>query len=1106
MSLASRSIRRPVAVAMLFIAIIFLGLISFFRLPVDLLPDIAYPRLVVYTAYPGVAPAEVERLVTAEIERQVAAVPGVERIESVSREGISLVTLRFAWGTDMDFAALNVRERLDNGRDALPELASRPAVLRTDPASEPIMALSVAGDADLWELKELAETVIKRRLEQIDGVAQASVTGGLEREIHVDVDPRRLESFGITIQEIETALAAANVSAPGGRVLRGRYQYPLRTLGELQAVEQIGDVVVRREQQAGEDGGDAGAGAGAARLLRVRDVAAVDDGFRERESITRYNGKEAVGLLLFKEAGSNTVRVSEEVEAVLGQLREEFPALEIEVAMTQAGFISDAIANVIDSLVSGAVLAFLVLFLFLRDPRYPVVVALAIPISVVVTFVLLDVAGVTLNIMSLGGLALGVGMLVDNSIVVLENIFRLREQAGGKASAAATAAAGTEEVQNAIIGSTLSTIAVFGPIVYIEGVAGELFGALSLAVTFSLLASIVVALTLVPLLAARWGEGEARGQQGAAVRWLGAPFRGARRLLGRLFGRPLAAFDRAFARLAAWYPVLLARALGRRGRVIALTTAVLLGSLALGWTLDRAVLPQVDEGEFRVRLELPRGTPLERTTEATARLEAVFLADPDVAAVFTRVGRRLMLAGVEEEASGSNTAELDIRMARGGATAAAIERARPHLTGFPPGAVTIETGRATALGQLLGSAEADLAIRIRGEDIDAMLAYAQAVQARLARAPELINVRLGTELGQPEVRLDIDRERAASYGIQPQRIARTVEAYMQGVRATDFVDFDRKIPVIVRLPDSVRHSLGTLDLLRVDGVPLRQLISAREELGPAEIRRIDQARVVTVYADVAGRGLDEGIAAARAALADLEAPPGTRIEIGGENEEMRRGFRDLGFAFLLAILLVYMILAAEFESFVHPFTILLSVPLAVIGAAVALWLAGGGVNTMSLIGLVVLVGIVDNNAVVLVDFIRQQRERGMPLREAIIDAGRARLRPILMTTLTTMLGLVPLALGIGKGGELQAPLAIALIGGLAVATALTLVIVPVAYDMMEAGAMRVRRLFGLAASAPAATAAAGAGGQVAPPPAGAPALAGREPFAPEPPRDLAAEE
>src|SRR5690606_20407146 len=361
MSLASRSIRRPVAVAMLFIAIIFLGLISFFRLPVDLLPDIAYPRLVVYTAYPGVAPAEVERLVTAEIERQVAAVPGVERIESVSREGISLVTLRFAWGTDMDFAALNVRERLDNGRDALPELASRPAVLRTDPASEPIMALSVAGDADLWELKELAETVIKRRLEQIDGVAQASVTGGLEREIHVDVDPRRLESFGITIQEIETALAAANVSAPGGRVLRGRYQYPLRTLGELQAVEQIGDVVVRREQQAGEDGGDAGAGAGAARLLRVRDVAAVDDGFRERESITRYNGKEAVGRLLFKEAGSNTVRVSEEVEAVLGQLREEFPALEIEVAMTQAGFISDAIANVIDSLVSGAVLAFLVL-------------------------------------------------------------------------------------------------------------------------------------------------------------------------------------------------------------------------------------------------------------------------------------------------------------------------------------------------------------------------------------------------------------------------------------------------------------------------------------------------------------------------------------------------------------------------------------------------------------------------------------------------------------------------------------------------------------------------------------------------------------------------
>jgi len=1095
MSLASGSIRRPVATSMLFVAVIFLGLVSFFRLPVDLLPDIAYPKLVIYTSYPGVAPSEVERLITAEIERQVAAVPGVERIESVSREGVSLVTLRFAWGTDMDFAVLNVRERLDNARDQLPELASRPAVLRTDPASEPIMAVSVAGKSDLWELKDLAETVVKRRLEQIDGVAQATVTGGLEREIQVEVDPWKLEAFGVTIQDVEAALAAANVSSPGGRILRGRYQYPLRTLGELQAVEQIGDVVVRRS----ESGGAGADTAGDARLLRVRDVAVVVDGYRERESITRYGGRESVGLLVFKEAGSNTVRVTEAVVAVLEQLRQEFPELELDVATSQAGFIRSAIWNVVDSLVSGGILAFLVLFLFLRDARYPIAIALSIPISVIATFALLDAVGVSLNIMTLGGLALGVGMLVDNSIVVLENIFRIRQAGQGKVSAAAAAAQGTEEVQGAIIGSTLSTIAVFGPIVYIEGVAGELFGPLSIAVTFGLAASTVVALMLIPMVAARLlGERGGSGEPGALRRLLLAPFRALGRLIGRIFGPPLAVFDRGFARFAAWYPRVLESALDRKGRVAAIALGVLAGSLVLGWRLDRAVLPDVDQGEFTVHLALPRGTPIEATSDAAARIETALLADPDVGAVFTRIGRQTLLAGLSEEETGSHTARIDVRVREGGASAPVIERVRPLLDGFPPGAVAVEMGKATALGQLLGSGEADIAVRIRGEDLDATLAFAQAVQSRLSRLPELTNVRLGTELGQPEVRLDIDRDRAASYGIQPRQIVSTVSAYMQGVRATDFVDFDRKIPVVVRLPDEVRHSIETLDLLRVQGVPVRDLASPREALGPAEIRRFDQARTVPVYADVGAGGLTEAIAAARRAIAELEAPPNTRIEIGGENEEMRRSFRELAFAFMLAVLLVYMILAAEFESFLHPFTILLSVPLAVIGAAVALWLAGGGLNTMSLIGLVVLVGIVDNNAIVLVDFIRQLRERGIPMREAILEAGRTRLRPILMTTLTTILGLVPLALGFGTGGELQAPLAIALIGGLTGATALTLIIVPVAYDLLEGAVAAVRRLLGLPAaeSAPAA--------RPAPPPA--PAYAGGDPLASGSPHARRAEE
>jgi HAE1 family hydrophobic/amphiphilic exporter-1 len=484
MSLPRVAIARPVAVAMFFLGVVFLGVLSFVRLPIDLLPDVAYPRLVVYTTDPGAAPAEVERFITEPVEQAVSTVPGVQGVESVTREGASLVTARFAWGTDMEFAALNVREKLDNIRDQLPELAGRPVVLRTDPRSEPVMALSAAGGRDLPGLKELAELVFKRRLEQIDGVALAQVTGGVEREIHVDVDPRALESLGLTVQDVATALDQANAQAPGGTIRRGRYR----------------SVPLRRAGSTPDSTG--------ARVL-LGDVAAVDDGFKERESLARFNGRESVGLLVYKNADANTVRVAREVEKTLAQLRREYPDVELQVAMSQAGFISAALSNVVQEVILGGLMAFLVLFLFLREARYPVAIALAIPISLIATFAMMHAAGVSLNILSLGGMALGVGMLMDNSIVVLENVFRHREL-GLRARLAA--AVGAEEVQRAITASTLTTIAVFGPIVYVEGVAGELLGALAMTVAFSLLASILVAVTLLPTRAARW-EGELGREQ-----------------------------------------------------------------------------------------------------------------------------------------------------------------------------------------------------------------------------------------------------------------------------------------------------------------------------------------------------------------------------------------------------------------------------------------------------------------------------------------------------------------------------------------------------------------------------------------------------------------
>jgi HAE1 family hydrophobic/amphiphilic exporter-1 len=928
----------------------------------------------------------------------------------------------------MEFAALNVREKLDNIRDNLPERATRPVVLRTDPRSEPILALSVAGGRDLPGLKELSELVFKRRLEQIDGVALAQVTGGVEREIHVEVDPRALESFGLTVQDVSTALRDANAAAPGGTIRRGRYRYSLRTLGELQGTDEIAGVPLRKS--------GAGVDSTGARVL-LRDVARVEDGFRERESIARYNGQEAVGLMVFKNADANTVRVAREVDRTLEQLRREYPDVKVEVAMSQAGFISDALTNVVQEVILGGILAFLVLFLFLREARYPVAIALAIPISLIATFAMMQAAGVSLNILSLGGMALGVGLLMDNSIVVLENIFRHREL-GLRARIAA--AVGAEEVQRAITASTLTTIAVFGPIVYVEGVAGELLGALALTVAFSLLASILVAVTLLPALAARW-EGETKRVGTGRV--------------ARLFAPLLDGFDRGFGRFARFYERTLHAGMAHRGRTMGVAFALLAVGILVGVSLDRSVLPEVDQGQFRLRVELPQGTPLERTAEEAARLEKMLAADPAVAATFTRVGRQIAVAGMDDRESGLNTAVVDVRLKDGERTAAALERLSAGMRTFPAGAVTVEAGQATALGKLLGGGEADLAVRVRGENLDQAMAYAAAAQRRLSAEPTLRNVRVGTEMGQPEMRVEIDRERAAAFGVDPARIAATVQDYMQGDAATDLVEFDRKVPIIVRLPEAARRSAATLEQLTVEGVPLRELVRVFAAAGPAEIRRIDQSRVVTLHADVAEGGVDAAVETVQTALFATPVPYGLRVEIGGENEEMRKGFRDLGFAFLLAVLL-----AAEFESLLLPFIVLLAVPLAAVGATLALWVTGAGINTMSLIGMVILVGIVDNDAVVKVDFINQARKRGMARREAIYAAGHARMRPIVMNTITAMLGLLPMALAIGPGAELQAPLAIAVFGGLLSATALTLVVIPVAYDLLDEAGDRIRAFFG----------------------------------------------
>jgi HAE1 family hydrophobic/amphiphilic exporter-1 len=746
---------------------------------------------------------------------------------------------------------------------------------------------------------------------------------------------------------------------------------------------------------------------------------------------------------------------------------------------------------VVQALLFGGVLAFLVLFLFLRDPRYPVAIGLAIPISVMAAFALCYLADVSLNVMSLGGLALGVGMLVDNSIVVLENVFRHREEEG--LDAATSASVGANEVAGAITASTLTTIAVFGPVLYVKGVAGALFTDLSLAVAFSLLASLLVALTLLPVMAARVdrkvdGEGERATEEAGDIEgWL--PVRIARKIgraiarfgrfivdsvritfadlfqgIGRLLAvmsRPLlGAFDRAFATFTVQYERSLEWALVHRGQVLVIAFGALALAVAAGQYLPRSLMPEVDEGAFRVELNLPVGTPLEVTAEAAGRLESALLETAGVEAVFSRVGRAREAELATRELTGLNNAALDVRLTEGRRrTTEVVDEFRTVVdaSGIDPRAVSIETGRATSLGRAIGLGDADVAVKVRGQELDSLVKVADEVLLRIRDLPQIADARIDLQLTQPELEIEVNRAAAARYGLSVTQVADAIEAYLRGSE-TDrpYTEFSDKIDIRVRLPAAERQALADVMMLTLDGVPIRELVTAREGYGPVEIRRSEQNRTVQVLADVRGGGIASAVESIEAAVADVQLPALTALRVGGENEEMRESFRSLLFAFGLALFLVFLIMAAKFESLVQPIVVLVSVPLAAIGAVAALALARDGLNAMSGIGLVILIGIVVNDAIIKVDFINQKRAEGATKRHAILEAGRLRLRPIVMTTITTVFGLLPMALGWGAGADLRAPLAVAVIGGLISATFLTLIVVPVVYSLLVSPAESVR--------------------------------------------------
>ena len=1049
MRIVDFSIRRPVTVLVLFIAVVVFGAVGFSRLAVDLLPDITYPSLSVRTDYEGAAPSEIENLITRPIENGVGVVNNVVRVVSSSRPDLSEVILEFGWDTDMDLAALDVRERLDVVR--LPLDAPRPTLLRFDPSLDPILRFGLTGNEELVRLRLIAEQDVQRALERVEGVAAVVVSGGLEEEIHVEIDERKVASLGLSIPAVVNRLAAENVNLTAGELLDGGAEYLVRTINEFERPEDMNDVVV-----------DIGR-----TVIRLSDIASIRRGAKEREVITRIDGLESIEVAVYKEGGANTVTVADSVLTRAEELEERFAQLGDDLELTlitdQARYIRQSVSEVLQTAILGGVLAILVLVLFLGELRSTVIIGISIPISVVGTFFLMYIAGVSLNIMSLGGITLGIGLLVDNSIVVLEAIKRKQQEGLGLIEAAR---AGTSEVGQAVIASTMTTVCVFVPIVFVEGIAGQLFGDQALTVTFSLAASLLVALTLIPMLASREFRAVPAGPGGFRTRF------------GRSLGRAIAIVGRGFwgvglgiAKGTQWvveailwlpsrifrvvydavvrtYPSVLRSALAHPFRVCALALLLLGGA---GWiypTLGSELVPELIQGEFFVDTELPAGVHLDLNARRMERFEAAAAEIDGVRTVYAAVGTSSQqggIAGELRENIGQLTVILDPPVSREREDAA-MAQLRPMLDADPD--VLYVFGRPSYF-----SFRTPVELEIRGFNLSLLRTLAEQAAAGMREIDGLVDVKSSTEGGNPELQVRFNRDRVAALGYNVNQLGNLLRTKVLGEVATDIQREDRSIDIRLRADESFRDSVADLRNLNIaDGaaaaIPLSAVADVTEVEGPAEIRRADGERVATITANIVGRDLGSVATEIEALMGAVALPAGFSWRLGGQQEEMETSFDSLIFAIMLAVFMVYLVMASQFESLLHPFVILFSVPFSLVGVVVALWLLGVTVSVVVLIGVIMLAGIVVNNAILLLDTTNRLRRSGMEKIAALQQAGKVRLRPILMTTSTTVLGLFPMALGLGEGAELRTPMAIAVIGGLVLSTALTLLVIPAVYRLI----------------------------------------------------------
>ena len=1008
MALTTTSIKRPIATTMIFLIIITLGTLGFRFLPVDLLPPIELPELSVQISYPNVGPEEIELLITEPLENALSTVQNIERMSSNSREGQSWVSVRFAQGTDLDSVTNDVRESLDRLRSQLPQDADTPRIRRFNPDDSPIVIVGVQSNMDLMDLTTVLERDLRRRFEQIPGVGAIDVWGGIDREVRIEVIRDRLLASGLTMNDIVQAIGRESSNAPGGNVQRGLSDLYVRSLGEYSNIEEIRDTVVRTVNGV---------------ALRVSDVADVQ---YDRADMGRYVEINEVPMLrlgIRKQSGANTVAVANQIRREAERINQQRSDLNMIVVTDQSGFIQDSIDSVRNSAVWGGVLAVIVLMAFFRNGSITSIIAVSIPIAIIATFGLLFFGGLTLNQMSFGGLALGVGLIVDNAIVVIENIVRLRQNGASRKKAAQQ---GTKQVAGAIVASTLTTCVIFLPVIFMQTMTGTMFQELALVVVFSLVCSLFVALTLVPMLSSRFltvvPDAERTG-----------PVAGHERFLSAVEGR---------------YESILIWSLNHRLTIVGLTI-VLLGTAIFGARyLSYELTPQTEADEISIRMSMDEGTNIAILHSYMMEMDTIVQAIVpwDDVLYYTRDVRNsnaeIEFALVEQSERSMNADELtDYIRAR-------VENAIPGMRVQ----VRAQTGL-WIMRRIFGSGGDDaVQVELRGYDLDTAEVLSQMVRDRIETIPGIADVNLSRLEGRPEQNVRFDRERMASLGIGVADVSRAIQSSIGGSRAGVYREQGDEVDIIVRLRPEDRLNVQDIDNISVraaDGqvVPVSSLVTTTYDRGPTNIRRVDSQRVTYINANLeSGVALGDAVEAIQAELANINLPEGFSIVYGGEYEEQIKAQRDFVMAIVMALVLIYMVMAAQFERFLDPFIVMFSVPLALIGVVPMLLATGTTLNMQSFMGMVMLVGIVVNNAIVLVDYINlMRREEGMDIIPAVIKSGRRRLRPILMTSLTTVLGLSPLAVGIGAGAEMQASLARVVIGGLAASTLITLVFIPIVY-------------------------------------------------------------